>query len=75
MTKMKRRWINWITKNLLVVLAASIFLVSCSKDDEAIAPGLTAYNESVVDYFKEVALGFEFLENHLFVPSRACRLK
>lgn len=60
MTKMKRRWINWITKNLLVVLAASIFLVSCSKDDEAIAPGLTAYNESVVDYFKEVALGFEF---------------
>lgn len=57
MTKMKRRW---ITKNLLVVLAASIFLVSCSKDDEAIAPGLTAYNESVVDYFKEVALGFEF---------------
>jgi hypothetical protein len=54
---MKRRW---ITKNLLVVLAASIFLVSCSKDDEAIAPGLTAYNESVVDYFKEVALGFEF---------------
>jgi hypothetical protein len=57
---MKRRWINWITKNLLVVLAASIFLVSCSKDDEAIAPGLTAYNESVVDYFKEVALGFEF---------------
>lgn len=60
MTKMKRRWINRVTKNLLVVLAASIFLVSCSKDDEAIAPGLTAYNESVVSYFKEVALGFEF---------------
>ena len=57
---MKRRWINWIAKNLLFVLAASVFLVSCSKDDEAIAPGLTAYNESVVDYFKEVALGFEF---------------
>jgi len=53
-------WMNRITKNLLLVLAASIFLVSCSKDDEAIAPGLTAYNESVVDYFKEVALGFEF---------------
>jgi hypothetical protein len=60
MIKMKGIWMNRITKNLLLVLAASIFLVSCSKDDEAIAPGLTAYNESVVDYFKEVALGFEF---------------
>ena len=57
---MKRRWTNRIAKNLLFVLAASVFLVSCSKDDEAISPGLTAYNESVVDYFKEVALGFEF---------------
>ena len=60
MTKMKGIWMNRVTKNLLVVLAASIFLVSCSKDDKAIAPGLTAYNESVVSYFKEVALGFEF---------------
>jgi hypothetical protein len=60
MTRIKRSWNHRITKNLLVVLAASVFLISCSKDDEAIAPGLTAYNESVVDYFKEVALGFEF---------------
>jgi hypothetical protein len=60
MTRINRRWTNRIAKNLLFVLAASVFLVSCSKDDEAIAPGLTAYNESVVDYFKEVALGFEF---------------
>jgi hypothetical protein len=54
------KWMNRVNKNLLLVLATSVFLVSCSKDDEAIAPGLTAYNESVVDYFKEVALGFEF---------------
>ena len=60
LTTLKRSRNHRITKNLLLVLAASIFLVSCSKDDEAIAPGLTAYNESVVDYFKEVALGFEF---------------
>jgi len=60
LTTLKKSRNHRITKNLLVVLAASIFLVSCSKDDEAIAPGLTAYNESVVDYFKEVALGFEF---------------
>jgi len=60
MTRMIGKWMIRVTKNLLVVLAASIFLVSCSKDDEAIAPGLTAYNESVVSYFKEVALGFEF---------------
>jgi hypothetical protein len=54
------KWMNRVNKKLLFVLATSVFLVSCSKDDEAIAPGLTAYNESVVDYFKEVALGFEF---------------
>ena len=60
MTRIKRRLTNRITKNLLVVLVASVFLVSCSVDDEAITPGLTAYNESVVSYFKEVALGFEF---------------
>ena len=60
MTKMKRRWTNRITKNLLVVLAASLFLVSFTVDKETISPGLTAYNESVISYFKEVALGFEF---------------
>ena len=60
MTRIKRSRIHRITKNLLVVLVASVFLVSCSVDDEAITPGLTAYNESVVSYFKEVALGFEF---------------
>ena len=56
----KKRWLDRFSKNLLVVLAASVFLVSCTVDKETISPGLTAYNESVVSYFKEVALGFEF---------------
>lgn len=56
----KIRWYKRITKNLLVALAASLFLVSCTVDKETISPGLTAYNERVVSYFKEVALGFEF---------------
>jgi hypothetical protein len=57
---MKRRWINRISKKLFVVLASSVFLVSYTVNEDEITPGLTAYNESVVDYFKEVALGFEF---------------
>lgn len=48
------------SKNLFYFLALSIFIASCSKDDENISPKLTAYNERVVDYFKEIALGFEF---------------
>lgn len=60
LTALKRSRNHRIIKNLLVVLAASVFLVSCSINEKEITPGLTAYNESVVDYFKEVALGFEF---------------
>ena len=60
LTTLKRSRNHQIIKNLLIVLAASVFLVSCSVDEEAITPGLTEYNESVVSYFKEVALGFEF---------------
>ena len=59
-TSIKRSWNHRITKNLLVIVTASVFLISCSVDEEAITPGLTEYNESVVSYFKEVALGFEF---------------
>jgi len=54
---MMRRFINKINKNVIYVLAVSVFIGSCS--DEAISPRLTAYNESVVSYFKEIALGFE----------------
>lgn len=41
------------TAVFLLIVNWSIF--SCSKDDR-----LTEYNSSVVDYFKDVALGFEF---------------
>ena len=34
-------------------------LLACSDDDE-ISSGLSAYDESVIEYFTEVALGFEF---------------
>ncbi len=51
-------------KNLYYVLALSIFISSCANDEDTIAPTispkLTAYNQRVVNYFKEVALGFEF---------------
>jgi hypothetical protein len=47
-------------KKLLYLLAISVFIASCSKEDESISPRLTAYNESVVSYFEEIALGFEF---------------
>lgn len=37
----------------------SIILLSCS-DDENISSGLTGYDERVIAYFSEIALGFEF---------------
>lgn len=46
-------------KYLLYFLTISIIISSCSKDDETISP-LNEYNLSVVSYFKEIALGFEF---------------
>ena len=49
-----------MNRNLLYFLAISIFISACSDDDETISPELDAYNLSVVNYFKEVALGFEF---------------
>lgn len=47
-------------KKLFYFLVLSLFIASCSNHDEDISPKLTAYNERVVEYFKEVALGFEF---------------
>lgn len=44
------------------LVIGSIFLFSCSKDEEEILPTdeLTEYEIDVIDYFKEIALGFEF---------------
>jgi hypothetical protein len=52
--------INRVDRKLTYILVVSVFIASCSKIEEGISPNLTAYNESVVRYFKEVALGFEF---------------
>jgi hypothetical protein len=49
-----------MNKRLLYFFVLSIFIASCSKENEVVAPKLTAYNASVVSYFKEIALGFEF---------------
>jgi len=56
----KKKWIDPTDANLLLVLVVSLFIASCSKEEEVASPRLTAYNERVVSYFKEVALGFEF---------------
>ncbi len=37
-----------------------ILLIACSEPDESVVPRLSEYNEQVVAYFKDVALGFEF---------------
>lgn len=47
-------------KITLYTLITSFFLCSCSNDNGTSLPSLTAYNASVVEYFKEIALGFEF---------------
>jgi len=46
---------------LLLLLVISIFISSCSKFDENIlpAPELSTYELSVIDYFKDIALGFD----------------
>jgi hypothetical protein len=46
----------------IAILIASSLLYSCSKDEEEVLPesGLTEYQTDVIDYFKEIALGFEF---------------
>jgi hypothetical protein len=46
---------------LLLFGLLTIFLYSCGKDKDQVAPGSdVAYQEEVIGYFKEVALGFEF---------------
>ena len=48
-------------KNFISLFLATLWLGSCSVED-VITPGpqLTEFNQDVIDYFKEVALGFEF---------------
>lgn len=41
-------------------LCFGIILISSCSDDEEIGSDLTVYDESVIEYFGEVALGFEF---------------
>lgn len=47
---------------LLFSLFIVILISSCSKDDDDILPGfiLSEYEIDVIDYFKDIALGFEF---------------
>lgn len=47
---------------LLIFLLITIFLASCSKDEEVLLlePDLSEYEKNVIDYFKDIALGFEF---------------
>jgi hypothetical protein len=47
-----------MTKKLFLC-GFAIFLLSCSDDDE-ISSSLTSYDHDVIQYFTEVALGFEF---------------
>jgi hypothetical protein len=47
-----------MVKRVLLFLL-TIVLISCSNDDEPIS-GLTSYDQDVIEYFCEVALGLEF---------------
>jgi len=44
------------TRILITILSISFGLFSCAEEE----PSLTAYDEEVIEYFKDVALGFEF---------------
>ncbi len=49
-------------RKLFYLLALAILVSSCSKDDDDFRPAslLSAYDLDVIDYFKDIALGFEF---------------
>jgi len=49
-----------IKHHLFYLLIVTILISSCAEEDEAIVPNPNAYEESVIGYFKEIALGFEF---------------
>jgi hypothetical protein len=47
-------------RQLIFFLSVAVLFASCSKDKETPTPGLSAYENSLIAYFKEIALGFEF---------------
>ncbi len=49
-----------MSKYLFYLFVVSVLISSCSEEDEVISTNPNAYNERVVGYFKEIALGFEF---------------
>ena len=52
-----------LRSSVLLYLSIFLFTYSCSKDSNNVViptPELTEYQQTVIDYFKEVALGFEF---------------
>lgn len=44
---------------LFLIMLVSLFS-ACTREDENPTPALSAYDESVIAYFKNIALGFEF---------------
>ncbi|MCB0687803.1 MAG: DUF2927 domain-containing protein [Saprospiraceae bacterium] len=51
-----------MSNNTLLTFLLGIIFLSCSKNDGVLPPesALSAYELEVIDYFKEIALGFEF---------------
>ena len=47
-------------RQLPFFLSLAVLFASCSRDKETPTPSLTAYENSVISYFKEITLGFEF---------------
>lgn len=47
-------------KRLIYFLLFTLFLSSCSKEEDILPSGLTAFQTETINYFKEIALGFEF---------------
>jgi len=45
---------------ILLVVAGVIIFSACTKEEGFILPEVSEYNQDVINYFKEVALGFEF---------------
>ncbi len=48
------------THKAIYIALFTLFFFSCNKDDENGGPDITPYQESVIAYFEEIALGFEF---------------
>jgi hypothetical protein len=55
---MKKNELN--VKRIYISLLLLFLLSSCADDEVKVDDGLDAYSKSVIAYFKEIALGFEF---------------